>query len=122
MSFIDLSEEDGDWWEDPIEYKRRGDELFAMLDREEREMPPEQKACLEEKQRERERILEARDKYVAAGLGEPMEHGFNLGPYSALKYPGGPVAVYEEAIRRGVTWEEVCGHEKPDLRYFNPSI
>ena len=112
MSFTDLSDKE-EWWNDPEEYRRRWDELDAMLDRVEREMPPEQKACLEEKRRERERILEARDKYVAAGLGEPMEHGFDLGPYAAIKYPGGPVAVYEEAIRRGVTWEEVCGYTTP---------
>ncbi len=71
-------------------------------------------------EREREqfdsRVVDAAIKYVNAGLGNPMELNFwKDWPQPALDYPGGPVAVYEEAIRRGVTWEEVCGYSH--LRY-----
>ena len=61
-------------------------------------------------------VIEAAKKYYEAGLGEPMRLTVHrCWPQRALDYPGGPVAVYEEAIRRGVTWEEVCGY--PRLRY-----
>ena len=70
----------------------------------------------EEFELEYERVMQAAIEYYNAGLGEPMSLTFwKKWPQEALDYPGGPVAVYEEAIRRGVTWEEVCGYSH--LRY-----
>ncbi len=70
---------------------------------------------------ELERFYKAEDKYIRAGLGEPMppKHWVRW-PNEAAAYPGGPVAVYEEAIRRGITWEEVCGYKKKSWREFMP--
>ena len=38
---------------------------------------------------------------------------WDYAPPAAKNYPGGAAAVYEEAVRRGVTWQEVCGYVPP---------
>ena len=63
-------------------------------------------------------FYEAEKRYLATGLGGSMRQFWNYAPPEAMEYPGGPIAVYEEAIRRGITWQEVCGYKKRDYSHF----
>ena len=74
---------------------------------------PEEIAEKEKYRREMAPFWAAEKKYLEAGLGPTMHTFWDYAPPAAKKYPGGPVAVYEEAVKRGVTWEEVCGYTPP---------
>ena len=120
--WLDDEEQDNFPYAEPSEYWRQLNETLERMQRRYLELPPKERAKREAQiraenekdRREWEKIHAARDEYVRAGLGEPMHHGYvGKGPYEAQIYPGGIVAVYKEAIRRGVTWEEVCGYKKP---------
>ncbi len=84
------------------------------------EIDPATKAAIEEEEIRMAPFYAAEEKYLKAGLGDWMRQRWGYAPPEAMNYPGGPTAVYEEAVRRGVTWEEVCGYKEPDLRYFTP--
>ncbi len=100
-------------------YNERREELKRAAQRFYDELTPEEKAYAEKVKKERAPFYDAERRYLEAGLGEPMCDPKSYAPQEARDYPGGPVAVYEEAIRRGVTWEEVCGYEPPDYRYVS---
>lgn len=86
------------------EVRKRNAERAAQIDWD---------GLVRKKEEEYSRVIKASKKYVCAGLGEPMPLGYwRTWPSEAQAYPGGPVAVYEEAIRRGVTWKEVCGYKE----------
>ena len=75
---------------------------------------PQVVALLEEEKKRLAPFYDAEQKYLEAELGDVMRYGWDYAPPEAMNYPGGPVAVYKEAVRRGVTWEEVCGFNKRD--------
>lgn len=72
----------------------------------------------EKERREKEALMQEmsklEDEYVAAGLGSRMPY-YPGWPVEAKNYPGGPVAVYKEAIEKHLTWEEVCGWKLPPI-------
>ena len=78
-----------------------------------RERSPEIIAAEEEYRREMAPFWAAEKKYIEAGLGPTMHNYWDYAPPAAKEYPGGPIAVYEEAVKRGVTWQEVCGYVPP---------
>ena len=84
------------------------------------EMDPAVKAAIEEENAKMAPFYAAEEKYLKAGLGDWMRQRWRYAPPEAMEYPGGPTAVFEEAVRRGITWEEVCGYEEPDWRHFTP--
>ncbi len=77
------------------------------------ERTPEEIAVEEEHYRKMAPFWAAEQKYREAGLGRTMETFWDYAPPAAKNYPGGAAAVYEEAVRRGVTWQEVCGYVPP---------
>ena len=114
MSTYDINDDDDEMPEEEV-WKRFLERYYVEF-----EVDPAAKAYEEKINKERAPFYDAQRRYLEAGLGEPMRDPHCYAPSEAIDYPGGPAAVYEEAIRRGIPWEEVRGYEKPDYRHYTP--
>lgn len=100
-------------------YKKGIDDMLRRSAERRKHWTPEQLAAEEERQRYWKHIEEAEKKYLATGLGEPIPQCYlDDAPPEVMDYPGGIVGVYEEAMRRGISWEKVCGYKPLDPSWF----
>ena len=57
------------------------------------------------------KYLEYNEKVGGEPLGMIVPFGY---PENIDQYNGSVIAVYDECIKRGITWEELLEHETPD--------
>ncbi len=114
-------------WEEEMEAYYKGIEEARRYEAEQKKnWTPEQWAVEKKRQEYREerdrywkRVEELEKKYLAAELGERIPQCyFDDAPSEVMDYPGGIAGVYEEAMRRGIPWEKVCGYKPLEGDWF----
>lgn len=127
---VDNSEKQLTWEEEMEAYYKGIEEARRYEVEQKKNWTPEQWAVEKKRQEYREErdrywklVEELEKKYIVAELGERIPRCYlDDAPREVMDYPGGIVGVYEEAMRRGIPWEKVCGYKPLDPSWFKQAF